>query len=197
MRRRLIGTSTAERAAARPNFQSISSAPLEGSRPQKARIIVELPQHQSPHAADKRENGAGINVARGESEPVSMPHAQVADGARYARGAAAHIATKDGALAGTQAQADGRVDLKEKRAAELHSRREAERSLFDNLRRVVGSDWLRRGFIVFLVAALIGLAVPGVRVEDVEDPLMRNIRYLDKLIDELARGKAMEKILRR
>jgi hypothetical protein len=35
-----------------------------------------------------------------------------------------------------------------------------------------------------------------VRVENVEDPLMRKIRYLDKLIDELARGKPMEKILR-
>jgi hypothetical protein len=33
-------------------------------------------------------------------------------------------------------------------------------------------------------------------VEDIEEPLMQNIRYLDKLIDELARGKAMEKILR-
>ena len=38
--------------------------------------------------------------------------------------------------------------------------------------------------------------VCGVRVENVEDPLMRKIRCLDKLIDELARGKAMEKILR-
>lgn len=38
--------------------------------------------------------------------------------------------------------------------------------------------------------------VCGVRVEDVADPLMREIRYLDKLIDELARGKAIEKILR-
>ena len=38
--------------------------------------------------------------------------------------------------------------------------------------------------------------VCGVRVEDVEDPLMREIRYLDKLIDELAKGKTMEKILR-
>jgi len=36
----------------------------------------------------------------------------------------------------------------------------------------------------------------GVRVEEVEEPLMREIRYLDKLIDELAKGKAMEKILR-
>ena len=38
--------------------------------------------------------------------------------------------------------------------------------------------------------------VCGIRVEDIPDPLMRDIRYLDKLIDELAKGKAMEKILR-
>lgn len=37
----------------------------------------------------------------------------------------------------------------------------------------------------------------GVRVEDIEEPLMQSIRYLDKLIDELAKGKAMEKILRK
>ena len=36
----------------------------------------------------------------------------------------------------------------------------------------------------------------GIRVENIEDPLMRELRYLDKLIDELAKGKAMEKILR-
>ena len=45
-------------------------------------------------------------------------------------------------------------------------------------------------------ASLIKGVVCGVRVEEVEDPLMRNIRYLDKLVDELAKGKAMEKILR-
>jgi hypothetical protein len=44
--------------------------------------------------------------------------------------------------------------------------------------------------------ALIRGVVCGVRVEDVEEPTMREIRYLDKLIDELAKGKAMEKILR-
>ena len=44
-------------------------------------------------------------------------------------------------------------------------------------------------------AAITGV-VCGVRVEAIEDPLMREIRYLDKLIDELAKGKAMEKILR-
>jgi hypothetical protein len=45
--------------------------------------------------------------------------------------------------------------------------------------------------------ALIKGVVCGVRVEEVEEPLMREIRYLDKLIDELARGKAMDKILRK
>lgn len=44
--------------------------------------------------------------------------------------------------------------------------------------------------------ALVKGVVCGVRVEEIEDPLMREVRYLDKLIDELAKGKAMEKILR-
>lgn len=45
-------------------------------------------------------------------------------------------------------------------------------------------------------SSLIKGVVCGIRVEEIEDPLMRKIRYLDKLIDELAKGKAMEKILR-
>ena len=45
-------------------------------------------------------------------------------------------------------------------------------------------------------AQLIKGVICGVRVEEIEDETMRNIRYLDKLIDELAKGKAMEKILR-
>jgi len=45
-------------------------------------------------------------------------------------------------------------------------------------------------------APLITGVVCGVRVEDVEDPLMQQIRYLDKLVDELARGRPMAKVLR-
>lgn len=45
-------------------------------------------------------------------------------------------------------------------------------------------------------ASLITGVVCHVRVEEVEDPLMQRIRYLDKLVDELAKGKAMEKVLR-
>lgn len=44
--------------------------------------------------------------------------------------------------------------------------------------------------------SLIKGVICGVRVEEIEDPLMQKIRYLDKLIDELAKGKALEKILR-
>ena len=45
-------------------------------------------------------------------------------------------------------------------------------------------------------SSLIKGTVCGIRVEEIEDPLMKKLRYLDKLIDELAQGKAMEKILR-
>jgi hypothetical protein len=44
--------------------------------------------------------------------------------------------------------------------------------------------------------SLIKGVVCGVRVEDIQDPTMREIRYLDKLVDELAKGKAMDKVLR-
>ena len=45
-------------------------------------------------------------------------------------------------------------------------------------------------------ASAITGTICGVRVEDIDDPLMQKIRYLDKLVDELARGRSMEKVLR-
>ena len=45
-------------------------------------------------------------------------------------------------------------------------------------------------------AGLITGTICGVRVQDIEDPLMQKVRYLDKLVDEVARGKAMDKVLR-
>lgn len=45
-------------------------------------------------------------------------------------------------------------------------------------------------------AALITGTICGVRVQDIEDPLMQKVRYLDKLVDELAKGRPMEKVLR-
>jgi len=162
VRMRLGGTSTAERAAARPHFQPILSAPLEGSRPQKARIVVELPQHENRDragkAAGQQQNGAGSNAAHSDTGQVNVSHPSIPDGALYGRGAGNPVATKDKAVAEVEASLPHRAELKERRAAELRSRREAERSYFDSLRAVIGSDWLRRIFIIFLVAAVIGLA---------------------------------------
>ena len=59
-------------------------------------------------------------------------------------------------------------------------------------------EWLREFLDTDATVAEIAakLNAIGLEVEDIEDPIMREVRYLDKLIDELAKGKAMEKILR-
>lgn len=71
----------------------------------------------------------------------------------------------------------------------------------EELARQIANDCDMRTFFAQAPAmhpntALITGVVCGVRVEEVEDPLMQQIRWLDKLVDELAKGKAMEKILR-
>ena len=72
----------------------------------------------------------------------------------------------------------------------------------DGLRRQIGSENDLETFFAQAPkinpnASLIKGVVCGIRVEEIEHPLMQKIRYLDKLIDELAKGKSMEKILRR
>lgn len=57
-------------------------------------------------------------------------------------------------------------------------------------------DFFRNAPAVNPKSGLIKGSVCGVKVEEISDPLMRQIRYLDKLVDELAKGKPMEKILR-
>ncbi len=58
-------------------------------------------------------------------------------------------------------------------------------------------DFFRQAPCMNPARTLITGSVCGVKVQEVEDPLMRDIRYLDKLVDELAKGKPMEKILRK
>ena len=58
-------------------------------------------------------------------------------------------------------------------------------------------DFFRRAPVLNPNRTLIKGSICGIKVELIEDPLMQNIRYLDKLVDELAKGKAMEKILRK
>ena len=58
-------------------------------------------------------------------------------------------------------------------------------------------DFFRRAPAMNPNRTLITGRICGLRVEEIEDPLMRDIRYLDKLVDELAKGKAMDQILRK
>ena len=58
-------------------------------------------------------------------------------------------------------------------------------------------DFFRSAPAMNLNRTLLTGKICGVQVETIEDPLMRDIRYLDKLVDELAKGKAVEKILRK
>ena len=72
----------------------------------------------------------------------------------------------------------------------------------EGLRRQIGSENDLETFFAQAPeinpnASLIKGVVCGIRVEDIEHPLMQKLRYMDKLIDELAKGKALDKILRK
>jgi hypothetical protein len=72
-----------------------------------------------------------------------------------------------------------------------------QQSLDDELENKTSfEDFFARAPRLNPARSLITGVVCGIRVENIEEPLMRELRYLDKLVDELARGKAMEKILR-
>ena len=74
----------------------------------------------------------------------------------------------------------------------------SQESLDDQLAKATNfEDFFAQAPAMNPARSLITGAVCGVRVEDVAEPTMREIRYLDKLVDELAKGRAMEKILRK
>ena len=74
----------------------------------------------------------------------------------------------------------------------------SESSLHDELAKSTNfEDFFAQAPGMNPARSLITGVVCGVRVEEIEEPTMREIRYLDKLVDELAKGRAMEKILRR
>ena len=74
-----------------------------------------------------------------------------------------------------------------------YSQKQLERQL---KKEVDFETFFQEAPVLNLSRRLIKGIVCGVRVEDIQDPTMREIRYLDKLVDELAKGKAMDKILR-
>jgi hypothetical protein len=71
----------------------------------------------------------------------------------------------------------------------------------DKITQIIDQEWTVESFFNKAImnehANKISGIVCGIRVEDVKEPLMQQIRYLDKLIDELAKGKSMDKILRK
>jgi hypothetical protein len=73
----------------------------------------------------------------------------------------------------------------------------SQESLEDQLQKQVSfEDFYTHAPAMNPLRTLVTGVICGVRVEDIQEPIMREIRYLDKLIDELAKGKSMEKILR-
>jgi serine/threonine protein kinase len=167
VRSRLAGAAAVERAAARPNFQSLTSAPLEGVRPQKARIVVDLPRRQPPDQKVAELQGRkdiniktrplGSTASDSDRDPLDVVNAA---GAAKNGGLRARLARR-AQLA--RAEVAGGQAINEKDPAAFRTRPmregdELERGLLEDLRAVINSEWLRRIFIVFLVAALIGLA---------------------------------------
>jgi serine/threonine protein kinase len=155
VRSRLIATSTVERVAARPNFQTLANVPREIGRTQKARIVVELPSHTGGGAAEEqRSEGAEPQRSRGAEERVNVT-TQVFGSASAANGSRVQTLDHNGNVV---------VTAEERESAALSGRRasvrvyRAERGVLDRMRAVVSSEWLRRVFIIFLAAALIGLA---------------------------------------
>ncbi len=73
----------------------------------------------------------------------------------------------------------------------------SQRALADQIKRKHDLEtFFREAPALHRHASKITGVICGVRIEEIEDPLMRNIRYMDKLVDELAKGRPMEKILR-
>jgi serine/threonine protein kinase len=150
VRSRLRTTSTIEQAAVRPNFQTLANPSHEITRPQKARIVVELPGH-----ADRR-GGEGEEEQRGRgAEDRASVATQAFGSASVANGSRVQTLVRNGSV---------EVATEEKSAAALSARKtnahllRADRGLLDRMRAVISSEWLRRVFIIFLAAALIGLA---------------------------------------
>lgn len=131
VRSRLRATSTVEQVASLPNFQTLANVPREIDRPQKARIVVELPGHADESAAT-----------------------QAFGSARAANGSRVQTLDRNGSVT---VASDGKPPALSAGKAKIHVLR-PQQGLLDRIRAVVSSEWLRRAFIIFLAAALIGLA---------------------------------------
>jgi serine/threonine protein kinase len=160
VRSRLRTESEVEQPATRPNFQTLANAPREPAHPQKARIVVELPGHRATTADPAEEQrSSGAEGWRRES-PASEFTTQ-AFGSPSGRGYEPNGARVQ---AVESSQSIVVAPAEEPDTAVLHGKQlniqtlRGERSLWRRMRFVITSEWLRRVFIIFLAAALIGLA---------------------------------------
>lgn len=152
VRSRLSAVSTVEQVAAVPNFHTLANVPREVTRPQKAKIVVELPSQARRHGSVEQQDLAdarGQRSAAGGEPNTGEQRARPANGAWVQT-----LDSKGGVTVATEAN----------HAVELGGGKQtvrvlrAERGALDRMRAFVSSEWLRRVFIVFLAAALIGLA---------------------------------------
>ena len=161
VRSRLSAISTVSQIAPVPHFQTLANVPREVSRSQKARIIVELPRHSDRHA----ETESYVAPEKRQSQEAGTP-------TRTAAEERARITTQDfgsaGAINGARVQTldhgSATVAADEKRVTSLRDPKSntrvlrSQRGFIEKMSAVVSSEWLRRVFIIFLTAALIGLA---------------------------------------
>jgi serine/threonine protein kinase len=168
VRKRLAVTSDVKQTAAAPNFQAAATAITKHS-PQPARIVVDLPTRSREPEVKSQESG----VRSQESE--TLPAQNSINPQMSKHQFAARMLTKDKQKTDNgQSPVDPHAShnlqthfvqqntIAERSPEALHTRRVAlnrdvERNVFDNMRAIIRSDWLRRAFIVFLIASLIGL----------------------------------------
>lgn len=160
VRSRLSTTSPIEEVAARPNFQTLANPSHEVTHPQKARIVVELPGHRGPKPVVEEQTRGTLDIA------AEQPSSEASDrlGTRpFGSPNFVEPAANNIRLQGRGREQDVVVSAEED-VANLRTRSlkvqtlHAERGFLDNIRAAISSEWLRRVFIIFLVAALIGLA---------------------------------------
>jgi serine/threonine protein kinase len=156
VRSRLSAPSAIEPVAARPNFHRLATGSLEIARPQKAKIVVELPSRADREVSVEEQSNS---IAEGQGSGGAGERVSVANQAfvSASAGNASRVETLD-------RNGNVAVTTEGKDAAALSGRKasvrvlRAERGALDRMRAVVSSEWLRRVFIIFLAAALIGLA---------------------------------------
>ena len=154
VRSRLSAPKEIQPIAALPNFKRLATGSLEVARPQKAKIVVELPSRSDREAGVHQR--PDINVEASGPDAAFVATSSDPRGTVDAAPISMNAASRDRAalVAEASERAVTSSDAKRIRIQTLRG----EPGFFDKLRAAVSSEWLRRVFIIFLAAALVGLA---------------------------------------